>query len=266
MSILSARLIQEIVQSEQDYMLDRMTAIREKNGNPEGVELARFGRSLCLYSRTMPWGTFNTIKGFTSEDIGHLEDIVRFYRSLDRKAQFEIVPGTVDQETLKQLSERGFYQSGFHASLYIEPTVNFDDDESITIRELQEDQFEAYATVHCRGFGLPDDGIPHVAGNNKILFNRPGWKFFVAYKDDVPAAVSVMFMKDDIASLTFAATLPEYRNQGFHRSLLKKRIETARQHNCRLIVGQCSFLSQSHRNMESAGLKIGYVRATWMER
>lgn len=108
----------------------------------------------------MPWATFNTVKGIRSTDIEFIDQIMDFYRSRGRKAQFEIVPSLVDQELLKHLSDRGFYQSGFHTSLYIEPR-EFDDDhcEHIKIEELQEDQFEIYATIHCRGTGLPDNGM-----------------------------------------------------------------------------------------------------------
>ena len=51
----SEELIERIQDSETDYMLDRMKAIEGRTGNPEGVEMKRFGRALCLYSKTMPW-------------------------------------------------------------------------------------------------------------------------------------------------------------------------------------------------------------------
>src|SRR5690606_3690266 len=128
------------------------------------------------------------------------------------------------------------------------------------------DQFNLYATIHCRGTGLSDEGIPYVAENNKVLYNRPGWKFFIGYINDIPAAVGVMHMQDGIASLTFAATLPEFRNQGLQQRLIERRIEEALQNNSSLVVSQCTFLSQSHRNMERIGMKLGYIRTSWTER
>ncbi|ANS74556.1 GCN5 family acetyltransferase [Paenibacillus yonginensis] len=248
-------------------MHDRMIAIQNRTGNPEGIEVKRFGNALCLYSKTMPWGSFNTVKGITNTELEYLDSIIAFYRERERKIQFEIVPSFVDANLLKQLSDRGFYQSGFHTSTYIEPKL-FNDQlpEHIRIQELNEDQFETYAMIHCRGTGLPDNGIAPVAANNKVLFNRAGWKFFIAYVNDEPAAAAVMYLKDDIASLTFAATLPAFRGLGLHQLLLKRRIEEAKQNNCRLVVGQCNFLSQSHRNMERIGMKIGYIRTKWTER
>lgn len=268
--IVSEQLIKDIVRSETEYMHDRMAAIQSRSGNPEGIEMRTIGNALCLYSKTMPWLSFNTVKGITNDDIGHIRPIIEFYKAKERKAQFEVVPSFANDKLLQSLSAHGCYPSGFHTSLYIDPASmkaadnNYDESGSrIRIEELQEDQFERYAKIHCRGTGLSDDGIPYVMQNNKVLYHRPGWKFFIAYWQDSPAAVGVMYMKDGVASLTLAATLPEFRNQGLQQSLLRRRIEEAGNNYCRLAVSQCSFLSQSHRNMERVGMKIGYVRTSW---
>jgi GNAT superfamily N-acetyltransferase len=259
--------VKDIERSELDYMQDRMLAIQNRVGNPKGIEMVRFGNALCLYSRTMPWGAFNTVKGITNNELEYIRPIIEFYRERNRKLQFEIVPSRVDAALLKMLSDQGFYQSDFHTSTMMEPQL-FEDrlPDSIRIQELNEDEFETYALIHCRGTGLPDDGIAPVAANNKVLYRRPGWKHFIAYVHDKPAAVAVMYIKDRMASLTFAATLPDFRGIGLHQFLLKRRIEEAKQNNCRLVVGQCNFLSQSHRNMERVGMKIGYLRTTWIEK
>ncbi|MCR8843298.1 GNAT family N-acetyltransferase [Paenibacillus sp. SC116] len=262
----SLRLIHDIENSEIDYMSDRMIAIQNRPNNPEGIEIQHFGNAVCFYSRTMPWPTFNTVKGLTSADIEYIEPIVDFYRSRDRKVQFEIIPSLVDQNFLRQLADVGLYQSGFHCSLYTKPRLPIVEvPDGVVIREVQEEQFDMYATIHCRGTGLSDDGIPYVAQNNKVLYHRLGWKFFIAYVNEVPAAASVMYMKNHLASLTFAATLPEYRNLGLHSRMLRTRLVEANRNDCRLAIGQCAFLSQSHRNMERIGMNLGYVRTSWTE-
>lgn len=248
-------------------MTDRMLAIRGRPGNPEGVEIARFGEAVCYYSRTMPWPAFNTVKGLTGSSIGHIEAIISFYKERGRLVQFEAVPGMADQALMARLSELGCYPSAHHASLIVEPRpISEAKPGPISVRELGEDEFELYATVHCRGTGLPEDGIPHVAANNRILYRRPGWKFYLACVEGHPAAVGVLFMQSGRASLTFAATLPDYRGLGLHGRLLERRIHDAYVHGCRIAVSQCSYLSRSHRNMERAGMRLGYVRTSWTER
>jgi len=263
------QLIRTIVASETDYMTDRMQAIAERHDNPEGIVIARFGGAVCLYSRTMPWGSFNAVKGISDADIDHLDAIIAHYGALDRKPQFEIVPSLVSQELLSKLAERGFYQSGFHASAVIGTEQYRDADPfdpsgpSIRIEAIGEHDFDRYAAIHCRGTGLPDDGIPHVAANNRVLSGRAGWTHYIAYVEDSPAAAGVMYRTGSVASLTFAATLPEYRNRGLQRQLLLRRILDAGTAGSPLVVGQCAFLSGSHRNMERVGMRLAYVRTNW---
>lgn len=259
----SLLLVQEIERAEIDYMTDRMLAIQQREGNPEGIKLQRFGHAVCYYSKTMPWPSFNTVKGITSADLEYIEPILEFYRERGRKPQLEIIPEQANERLIRHLSELGLYPAGHHCSLIAEPRHILNPAEQVRLEEVKEGQMELYATIHCRGAGLSDDGIPYVTRNNEVLLHRPGWKFYIAYVDDRPAAAAVMYIKDSKASLTFAATLPEFRQQGLHRLLLIRRITEAYATNCGLVVGQCTYLSQSHRNMEHVGMKLGYVRASW---
>lgn len=266
---LTEAVADALEQSEIDYMTDRMKAIQDIEGNPEGIHLTRFGHARLYYSDTMPWPQFNTVKGMRGEDIHHIDEIISFFRTRNRTCQFEIVPKQAHPLLFKKLSESGCYQSGFHATLYgaAERQALFDLDpgseEEIRVLPYAEEDMMTYAAIHCRGTGLGDDGISAVARNNEVLLKRPGWSFFIGFQEEKAAATGVMYRQNGIASLTFAATLPSYRNIGMHAALLRRRIHEAALSGCRLVVSQASYLSQSHRNMERAGMKLGYVRATW---
>lgn len=251
-----------IEKAEINYMIDRMIAIQQREGNPEGIEIRRFGSAVAFYSKTMPWGLFNNVKGYLQEDV--IDDIIQFYNERDRKFEFQIIPSKVNPPVLAMLHQRSFYQSGFHTSLFAEPrAVELKEQPNIYIRELKEEEFETYARVHCLGTGLSLSGQSAVAANNHVLFQREGWRYYIAYYYDQPAAVAVMHIEDQLASLTFATTLPEYRRMGLQSQLLQARINEAYHRGCRLVVGQCTYGSASHRNMERVGMKIGYTRATW---
>ncbi|MFF2089664.1 GNAT family N-acetyltransferase [Paenibacillus sp. NPDC058174] len=281
MLLPAQELTSDMEKAEIHYMVDRMLAIQEREGNPEGIEIAEFGGAVCFYSRTMPWPAFNTVKGFRSADAAHIADIVAFFKSRDRQPQIEVLPSLVDGAALGALSGQGLYASSFHVTMYMGLNEYlFTDNEiegsnsnsnsgtdniKVVVEELQADEFDTYATIHCRATGLPDAGIQPVASNNRVLYNRPGWVFLLARVNGIPAATAVMYMKDGIASLTFAATLPEYRNLGLQRQLIDKRFEIARANDCKLVVSQCAYLSQSHRNMERSGMRIGYIRSAWTE-
>ncbi|MFC0329694.1 GNAT family N-acetyltransferase [Paenibacillus sepulcri] len=261
MSILTRELADQIEGSEIRYMIDRMTAIRQRDGNPEGIRIRRFGRAAAFCSRTMPWPAFNCVKGLGEEEIPLLPGILDFYEEQGRTPQIEIVPAKTTTALMRRLGELGFAASGFHASFYMKPQLpDFTAEPNIRIRALTSDEFDIYARIHCLGFGLGENGIPAIAANNLVLDQRPGWRFFLGFVDEQPAAAGVMHMEDDVASFTFAATLPEYRSRGLQLALLKQRLREAARSSCRLAVGQAAYLSPSHRNMERLGMKLAYTR------
>ena len=62
----------------------------------------------------------------------------------------------------------------------------------------------------------------------------------------------MLFIKDRIATLAAAATVPSLRKKGIQSALIKKRIHQAYLEECDLIAGQAKFGSTSQTNMEKA--------------
>ncbi|UVI27982.1 GNAT family N-acetyltransferase [Paenibacillus spongiae] len=261
MAILSKQLAEQIEQSEIEFMTDRMAAIRERQGNPERVEVRSFGSAKAFISKGMPWPQFNAVKGFGPDELPLLPDILAYYEEAGCRPQFEITPIHAAPELLRALSEQGFVPGGFHASFYTVPEQSVMPlPSNIRIRRLERDEMTDYARIHCLGFGMDESGIAPIAINNGVLHGRPGWQFYVGLVDGEPAAAGVLYIRQGTASLTFAATLPKYRSRGLHYALLRRRIHESALSDCRLIVSQAAYLSPSHRNMERAGMKLAYTR------
>lgn len=113
--------------------------------------------------------------------------------------------------------------------------------------------------------GLPISGKRHVAENNIVLINRPGWHFYAAFVRGAPAGAAVMHVREGTASFTFAAVLPEFRRRGVHAALPAKRVQDAVKYRCKLVVSQAAYASTSFRNMERSGLRLAYTRAAWKQ-
>ncbi|MBW3495022.1 GNAT family N-acetyltransferase [Bacillus mycoides] len=116
----------------------------------------------------------------------------------------------------------------------------------------------AFNTV--KGVTFTKNGVRQ---NNEILYNKPGWHFFIAEVQNTPASIGVLYINKGVASLAASATLPEFQRKGCHTLLIQKRIETAVASNCNLIVGQARFGSGSQNNMERAHMKIAYTKSIW---
>ncbi|WP_438350522.1 GNAT family N-acetyltransferase [Paenibacillus sp. FA6] len=264
--VINGEMAIRIHQSEVDFFTSRMNSIGEREGNPEGVEIKKFGHATASYIKTMPWGLFNAVKGITTEDIDHVEEIVEFYRVRKRIFQLEIDPIHSSPQLLHKCAELGLYQHSFHSVLYGLPSTELPIAPSnIRIIEVvNEQEFDEYAEIHCIGSGMSIADKPHFVNNNIGLLNRPGWKIYLAYLNDIPAAVAVMHLNNETTSLTLATTVPQYRQQGLQTALLHKRMHEAYKGNCDLVVAQAGFGSTSQHNMERIGLQMAWTRAIWV--
>jgi len=262
MTILTRELALQIERAERDCMVDRMMAIREREGNPEGVEIRRFGHAVAVVTRTMPWAQFNTVKGFGQDELPLLDEMMDFFDSCGSRPQIEITPAQGTPEVLQKLQQNGFVPTGFHTSFYkVNPEIDYVElPQRMQTRTMRADEMLAYARIHCLGFGMDESGVEPIRRNNAVLHGRGGWHFELGLMDKLPAAAGVSWMHGGTVSLTFAATLPEFRCQGLQVALIRRRLQRAAMQGCTLAVSQAAYLSTSHRNMERAGMKTAYTR------
>jgi len=255
--------------SEIDTLWSRLTAIQEINGNPMGVEIQKFGDAAAFSVTNIPGPSFNTVKGLTDHDKKYVEDIIHFYNQKEIPVRFELTPAHVSPDLLTYLNQLGFYQLDFHTSLYKVPEAMLSEEiiePEISIRELKKDEFDTFAEIYTNGFQMPASLKSGVAQNNKILYHHQNWTFYLASIDNIPAGIGVLFIKERVATLAAAATIPSLRRKGIQSALIKKRINQAFLEECDLIAGQARFGSTSQTNMEKAGMKIAYTKAIWVKK
>ncbi|MEH7236716.1 GNAT family N-acetyltransferase [Bacillus sp. JJ1562] len=264
--VVTKTLAQTLETSEIEVLKSRLTAIQAIEGNPMGVEIEQFGNATAFSVKNIPGPSFNTVKGLLDGDEEYIEPIINFYKQKDIPVRFELTPGHVSTDLLTYLSNKGFYQHDFHTTLYSELTSQNEtgNHSKIAIRELQKDEFDLYAEIYVKGFGMPAFLKDSVAQNNQILYDHENWTFYLASIEDQPVGIGVLFTKNGIGTLASATTLPEYRNRGIQTALIEQRMQKALEQNCRWIVGQARFGSVSQNNMERAGMRIGYTKAIWI--
>ena len=261
-TIMTLNAAQEIENAEIHMLSSRLRALQALAENPMQVQMKKFGSATAFSSKIIAGPAFNTVKGITNTD--ELDEIISYYQSLQIPCRFEITPAQGTAELFQYLSQKGFYQSSFHTALYSIPR----EDPSllpanISVRQLKENEFHIFADIYVRGFNMPSFTKDGVRQNNEILYNKPGWHFFIAKFQNTPASIGVLYINNGVASLAASATLPEFQRKGCHTALIQKRIETAIEFNCKLIVGQARFGSSSQNNMERAHMKIAYTKSIW---
>ncbi|MFZ7933480.1 GNAT family N-acetyltransferase [Bacillus thuringiensis] len=261
-TVMTLDIATEIENAEIDMLSSRLERLQTISGNPMQVQMKKFGSATAFSSKIIAGPAFNTVKGITNADA--IDAIISYYESLQIPCRFEITPAQGTAELFQYLSQKGFYQSSFHTALYSIPRV----DPSllpanISVRQLKENEFHILADIYVRGFNMPSFTKDGVRQNNKILYDKPGWHFFIAEVQNTPAGIGVLYINNGIASLAASATLPEFQRKGCHTALIQKRIKTAIESNCTLIVGQARFGSGSQNNMERAHMKIAYTKSIW---
>lgn len=262
--VLTNDLAFKIEQSEIDCLYSRLSAIKAREGNPMGVNIEKFGQATAFTVKNIPGPAFNTVKGLSAGDEDHIDKILHFFKEKDIPVRFELTPAHVSKELLSYLSKKGFMQTDFHSALYSALETEFEEyDERVHVRELDKSEFDLFGELYTKGFQLPSFLKSGIAENNEVLYKSENWKFYLASVENETAGIGVLFHKDEIATLAAATTVPEYRNKGVQRALIKVRLNQAIKQNCNLVVGQARYGSVSQNNMERLGLKIAYTKAIW---
>ncbi|QTM99747.1 GNAT family N-acetyltransferase [Sediminibacillus dalangtanensis] len=264
--VTTKELAYDMEQAEISCLHSRLSAIKKIEGNPMGIDLKRFGHATCFSAAGIPGPSFNTVKGLEDSDEKLLDQIIEFYEQRGIPVRWELTPAHVSQQLLTTLSGKGYYQSGFHTSLYAPVSSLLTDKKEegeVFVRRMNSDEFDIFASIYADSFQMPESLKPAIKVNNQVLEKDSNWMFYLATVDGEPVGIAVLYIEEAIAVLAAAATLPEFRRKGVHKAMIKKRAIAAKSRNCRLLVGQAGFGSASMRNMERAGMKIAFTKAIW---
>lgn len=86
----------------------------------------------------------------------------------------------------------------------------------------------------------------------------------MAFFDEQPAAGGTLTIRDGLAGLMGASTLPEFRNRGVQSALISVRLAAARDAGCDLAMSVTQPSSGSQRNLERQGFRVVYTRAKFI--
>jgi GNAT superfamily N-acetyltransferase len=262
--VVNKKLSDLLEQSEVDMLHSRLSAIRKRYQNPMGVEIQTFGNTTAFYAEKIPGPSFNVVKGLRDGDERYVGGILDYYKERNVPVRLELVPGLVSSETMESLRGYGFYHTDFHNTLYKKITEHDNTGKtSIAVRKLEQKEFSIFADIYTKGFQMPEFLITSIAENNAVLYGNKNWTFYLALVEEEPAGIAVLFIKNGIATLAAAATLPAYRRKGIQQALIKERLYEAMNQNTALAAGQAAVGSISQNNMEMAGFKVAYTKAIW---
>jgi hypothetical protein len=243
-------------------MVEWLRAMQSLPGNPLNVAIETFGNATALVCGSIPAQVFNRVIGMTPEDGGHIPAILTFYARYGAEPMFDLSPYAVPPfwvtpNLTAMLHKHGFYQGAWHQILYGVPTSAVPDlSPHLSIRAVTAKEVDPFVSVYEQVWG---------SGTAiSVLLDQPTFRCYLAYVDDVPAALGVLHIANGIGSMANGLTIPMFRAQGCQTALLYRRIHDAAEAGCELMVSQSMPGVTSQNNQLRTGFHIAGSKAWWI--
>lgn len=267
--VMTLELARQIEQMDIEYSVSRLGGMQAAPGNPLGIQIKSFGGAVAFLIKAWPDFWYGQkVLGLSSAQVTFLDEVVRLFRENHLSCRFEIIPGNLDAALASRLNELRFIQMGFSTALYGSPRRNMQAfPANVTVQPVSTSQIDFFIDLYQDCFEYPRlVEIEKRIVRGWIESAHPALDCYIANLDNNPAGIGILFSHGKMSLLADAAVLPRYRSSGCHTALIQRRIDRAVERGSELVTSFPAFGSNSHRNLERAGLRIAYTKTMWYER
>jgi GNAT superfamily N-acetyltransferase len=198
----------------------------------------------------------------TADEMDRLEE---FYRSRGAQSAVELCP-LADPSLIELLRERGYRLTEFDNVWFRELAS----DERLAVeasdfivREIRPDEAAMWARTVAQGFAGSEDDFEQDLKIAAPHFYIPANTLFLALVGDEPVGGGVIYIHDRVAALFSGSTRPAFLHRGVQTALLRARIQRGIEAGCELAVIKTSPGTASQRNVERAGFRLAYTKASF---
>ncbi len=208
----------------------------------------------------------------SADDLDRLE---AFFVERGAPVHHEVSP-LADAGAIAMLCERGYQPFEFTSVLYRPigkgapgvpdaPDEARDDSALATaprVRRIGRGEEELFARTSAAGWRESGYG-DFMLEFGRIHGETEGLHLFIAELDGQAIAAGAVSLRDGVAHLAGASTIPEGRRRGAQQALLDARLRHAAAHGCDVALMGALPGSSSQRNAERHGFRIAYTRVKW---
>ncbi|KAF0235668.1 MAG: hypothetical protein FD167_4586 [bacterium] len=198
--------------------------------------------------------------------VSEIEELEDFYYRKNSAVNIELSP-LVEPALLELLGTRGYHLVEVSNVLIKRldksnllklsaPEVEISTVDTSTIND--------WANTVIKGFGAEGEFADMLNAVWQTGFCIPDNYFFLARIDNNCAGGGGIFIYENVASLSGASTLPEFRKLGVQNKLLQHRLNLAIELGCDLAVISTLPGTISQRNSERQGFQVAYTRVKLM--
>ncbi len=196
-------------------------------------------------------------------DFSLIED---FFFQRGAPAMLELSP-LIEPALISELTARGYRPVEFSNVLYLEldgrlPTKATNTNE-LVVRSVADQEFNNWARVAAEGWNEYPEFHSFILDLSQVFANAVGVTSMLVELNGNPIATGSVSIRDGVAILAGASTIPQARKQGAQNALLASRLEFAHAQGCDLAMMAAQPGSPSQRNAQRNGFQIAYTRCKW---
>jgi GNAT superfamily N-acetyltransferase len=194
-----------------------------------------------------------------------MDRLENFYRTRSETVRVETCP-LADASLFEQYRKRAYYVTEFSnvfaAGLKDLAPQMFQAQmpSGTTIEKISADQLDVWTLTVAEGFAEHFPVTKEMLNIMKLFAQGPHTECYLAVVDGKPVAGATLAMRDGVAGLFGASTLPVFRKRGLQTALLQYRLRRAHDAGCDLAVSLAHPGSASERNIARHGLQTLYTR------
>lgn len=257
-----------VEKSEANMFRAIMGAMPPELATEYGAACQEVGDATAVFFEKLPIVPFNKAIGLGVHQPATeamIDELIQLYGRQKTPFGISVSPAAQPTQLSNWLLERGL-RPGFNLAKVIrgtEPPPHIKTD--LRIEPVNEANAAHYAQVAQTGFGMPGWMAPVF----EFVATLPNVYSYLAYADDVPAAVGSLHVGDGIGALFNAATLPKYRRRGGQGAIMARRILDGIALGCRWFTTETGedtpeAPNPSFHNMIRTGFQLVYSRPTYV--
>jgi GNAT superfamily N-acetyltransferase len=185
-----------------------------------------------------------------------------FYRTRGEPVRVETCP-MADASLVEQFGKRKYRVTEFTnvmARRLCAPFVRHDSAHGISIEKVAPEHIDLWTLTVAQGFAENLPVSQEILDIMRVFASVPQVECYLARVDGAVAGGATLAIREGVAGLFGASTLPAFRNRGVQTALLRARLNCAANAGCDLAVCLAHPGSASQRNVMRQDFAVCYTR------
>ena len=201
---------------------------------------------------------------FETPSDADLERVEGFFEERGAPVYHEVSP-LADPVTFMLLNGRGYEPFEFTSVMFrpLRAGAPARGESAVSVRVVGPEEHELWAQTAARGWSEFEGLGDFMLGLSRVSAARKHAPSFLAEHDGKAVATGALSIREGVALLAGASTVPEARRRGAQLALLDARLAYAVERGCDLAMMCAAPGSASQRNAERQGFRIAYTRTKW---